>query len=65
VTGAIGFELLEAAHTEMHGMDSLGFGILYSIEETLEISRHDGNLGIHGLRERALWRAGCQNFGGT
>jgi len=31
----------------------------------LEISRHDGNLGIHGLRERALWRAGCQNFGGT
>lgn len=37
VTGAIGFELLEAAHTEKHGMDSLGFGILYSIEETLEM----------------------------
>jgi len=37
VTGAIGFELLEAAHTEKHGMDSIGFGILYSIEETLEM----------------------------
>lgn len=37
VVGAIGFELLEAAHTEKHGMESIGFGILYSIEETLEM----------------------------
>jgi len=29
--------LFEAAHTEKHGMDSIGFGILYSIEETLEM----------------------------
>lgn len=37
VTGAIGFEMMEAAHAEKHGIESLGFGILYSIEETLEM----------------------------
>jgi hypothetical protein len=37
VIGAIGFELLEAAHVEKHGIDSMGFGILYSIEENLEM----------------------------
>lgn len=37
VASAIGMEMAEAAHTQVHGEESLGFGILYSIEETGEI----------------------------
>ena len=37
VTAAIGFEMLEAAYTERHGEGALGYGILYTIEENLEM----------------------------
>lgn len=37
VIGALGFEMLEAAYTEKNGIDSIGFGVLYSIEESLEM----------------------------
>jgi hypothetical protein len=37
IIAAIGFEMLEAAYTEKHGEGALGFGILYTIEENLEM----------------------------
>lgn len=54
VGAAIGFEMLEAIHVERHGVDSLGYGLLYTAEETLEmlavmIANH--GLMLYAIRE--------------
>jgi hypothetical protein len=37
VTGAIGFEMLSARHYEAYGLDNVGYSILYTCEESLEM----------------------------
>ncbi len=54
VGAAIGFEMLEAIQVERHGVDSLGYGLLYTVEETLEmlavmIANH--GLMLYAIRE--------------